>query len=336
MEQSKIFKILLDGEIINTIPITNNTTIKTVKDYFKDYLLELGKDPIDYNAKIYLDNINKLDVDNTNKYDNINLNSVWNKITNGHIVLTHSPNYFIQLYTDAIYEIALRVDLKSLTSLCRVDKRMSQICFDDDFWWMRFRNDYGIMIKPEDDSWKGFYKGVKKYSSAEPATNEDLIKYGKYLTRLNLDANWEITDEGLKYVPNLSHLNLDENENITDEGLKYVPNLTILDLYENKNITDEGLKYVPNLTNLVLYNNENITDEGLKYVPNLTTLDLVENEKITDEGLKHLPNLTFLNLDQNRNITDEGLKYVSNLTILDLYENKNITDEGLKHLLNLL
>ena len=335
--QTKIFKILLDGKSTNTIPIANYTTIGSIKEYFEKYLLRLGKDPLDYDVKIYLDTVDKLDVNNTTRYDNISLNSVWNRITNGHIVLTHSPNYFKRLYTDVIYQIALKLDLEDLANLCIADKKMSRICQDDYFWLMRLNSEYGLMVKPENESWKEFFKNVKKYSKFKPETIEDLIKYGKYISILNVSIILNhITNEGLKYVPNLVILRLKWNDTITDEGLKYVPNLTRLDLTFNKNITDEGLKYVPSLTRLNLSHNEMITDEGLKYVPNLTNLNVENNKNITDEGLTYVPNLTKLTLSgRNVMITDEGLKYVPNLTKLNLGYNENITDEGLKHVPNL-
>ena len=292
MEQSKIFKILLDGDLINTVPITNTTTIKDVKNYFNDYLLNLGKDPLDYSIKIYLNNLDKLDVDNTNEYDDINLHDVWNKITNGSIVLTHSPNYFRRLYPDAIYQIALKLNLEDLSNLCRVDKRMTRICDDNNFWLTRFNTEYGIMNNRDKEPWKDFYKNVKYLANIKPKTDLDLSNYGKYLTNLNLEDNKKITDKGLKHLPNLISLELGYNKNITDKGLKYLPNLISLNLDDNRIITDEGLKHVPDLTILNLKNNENITNKGLKYVPNLTILNLRFNENITNAGLKYLHGLT--------------------------------------------
>lgn len=158
MDETKIFKILLDGKSVAQVPITKNTKIGTIKQYFRDYLKQMDKNVRDYAIKIYLTNDKKLDVDNTSQYDNISLNSVWNNITNGYIVLIFNSNYFARLYTDAIYQIVLKLDLESLTNLCLADKRMSRICRDDVFWMNRVYNDFGVTEKPNERSWKNHYK----------------------------------------------------------------------------------------------------------------------------------------------------------------------------------
>ena len=157
---NKIFKILLDGELIKTIKIANNVTIGDIKSYFENYLLTLGKDPLDYSVNIYLDKLNKLDVGNTTTYDDMSLKGVWGQIVDGYIVLSPRPEYFKHLYTDAIYQIALQLDLDSLVNFCQTDKRLSKICSDDKFWLMRFIQDFGIFNKVYNMTWKELYRLV--------------------------------------------------------------------------------------------------------------------------------------------------------------------------------
>jgi len=60
------------------------------------------------------------------------------------------------------------------------------------------------------------------------------------VTKLNLNRNSIITDEGIKYMINIIDLYLSHSK-ITNEGIKNMINIKKLDLSYNKTITDKGI-----------------------------------------------------------------------------------------------
>ena len=201
MQDTKIFIIRLDGRDIAQIPIRINTTVGDIKEYFKEYLQQRGKNPNNYTVKIYKDRINKFDVDDTDQYDAVAMSNVWSQLTQPFIVLDYSPNYFSRLYTDAIYQIALRVSIKDLASLCLADKRLSQICQNEKFWTARTIQDFGIVDKREDMSWKELYQVL-----SDPNPNKLLLKAAKEgnlrLVEIayNIGANLNVLDKSEKFT----------------------------------------------------------------------------------------------------------------------------------------
>lgn len=194
MNEAKIFKVVMDGNPITQIPIYPNATIGSIKKYFEKYLKSLDKQPDDYSIYIYLDNHNKLDIEGTDKYDTINLSSVWNKIKNGMILLISSDNYFNRLYSDLIYQIAVRVDLPTLTRLCQTEKRLSKICDDEIFWMNRAFRDYGAH-SPDSLTWKKFYEIASSHNvhlMRMNAIENNQIDLVKVAMNRGANINWGI------------------------------------------------------------------------------------------------------------------------------------------------
>lgn len=199
------FTIVLDDQIVQYSPIYPNSTIGMIKEHFRNLLVTKGRKVKDYTIVIYLNRQDKLDIDNTDKYDNTTLKSVWNNITDGYILL--APNYFSYLYGDLIYTLGLSVDLPSLTKLCQTDKRMSKLCSDDKFWMNRFRQDLGMIEKPDNISWKDFYKlKTRNYKVFTFPQYGNIKPLGIYENRLDF-GGFEHISFDIEYFPRINNRN---------------------------------------------------------------------------------------------------------------------------------
>ncbi len=155
------------------------------------------------------------------------------------------------------------------------------------------------------------------------------------LTKLNLDANFAITDFSLftlSKMPTLRVLSL-SNTGVSDKGLKRLANLPKLDsLYLNGNhqITDKGiLNLAPStshLTVLSLYSCDISDDSAPTFLQfkDLIVLDLSRNPKVTNKTLKILKDkvkgLTTLAIGQDT-VDEDGISVLpqyKDLKILDL------------------
>lgn len=158
---------------------------------------------------------------------------------------------------------------------------------------------------------------------------------GCQLTRLNLDANFAVSDFSLKYLSNMPTLQVLSlcNTGVSDSGMKKLadlPGLRCLYLNGNHRITDRGVSNLApatsHLTLLSLYSCD-ISDDAaplLLQFKDLVTLDLSRNSMVSNKTLQVLKDkvkgLSTLAIAQD-NIDEAGIHFLlsfKDLKVLDL------------------
>lgn len=89
---------------------------------------------------------------------------------------------------DNIIQIMTKLDDQSLGRLCSTQKRLNQICQDENFWRNRFENRFGKIAggyKPKDRTWRDHYIHVVT----------DLQTYSKNPWSFLNEVNWNIRDD---------------------------------------------------------------------------------------------------------------------------------------------
>ncbi len=217
--EAKNFTVVLDGKPIFLIPMYPNTTIKQIKKYFENYLKKNKFESKAYNMDIYLDEKNKLDLSNP-IYNKYSLQSVWDKITDGYIVLI--TDYFANLPKDMLHLLAQQMSLSDLLNFCQTNIKYRFLCEDtrDKGYWNRvveeqypnlteFKNKVDKKL-----NWEQYYDYIIEWLETDWDRKliEAVEKADIEGVKNSLDHNaiYNITSSIMKYAQSLDWINVED------------------------------------------------------------------------------------------------------------------------------
>ena len=199
MTDRKNFKFLVDGELHKgSIKVFPTETVGELKARGREYAKMIKKSK--HKLQIYLDRNDMLDVSNTKKYDKVPISNVWDRITDGYIVLTgpvrktttikttiktkktpvvlgapksEPTDNLRRLPKDVLVKIHLDLDDRSLFNACQTSKYVREkVCKNLHFWRERFyillRSVFG---EKSEEELKNISKHFKGRSFEEKARN---------------------------------------------------------------------------------------------------------------------------------------------------------------------
>ena len=194
MDQTKLFKLVLNGKAILNVPIYANATIGQLINYMNNIILSYKLNPNNYSLAILIDRNTAIPTDEI--YFNHSLAGNWNQITDGYLVITVKEaqtqvlseiteqrqliDRFQNVPNDVITKMALGMDLTDITNLCQTSTRFNKIiCKNNYFWINKLKRDFNI---PYLSIGKGdpryYYEFIRKHSNNWKDSMKEAVSKG--------------------------------------------------------------------------------------------------------------------------------------------------------------
>ena len=173
---SKSILVVIDLKPKFNISVISDSTIFDIKNVIKNYFKQNNLDLTRYDFQFNINKNTELCVMSTRQYDNRKIETIFKQMDKAMILITKISTGYQNLPKDMQINIALKMDLPEILSLCQTNSDIYEIiCNNDKFWYSKLLIDFKTDKKyiPNKYTPKKYYQHLTNISNDYPELESD-------------------------------------------------------------------------------------------------------------------------------------------------------------------